>query len=265
MILARRDSFLHKLISPVLYIGPIIIFTIGAYYTLFKKVATLPPPEGKCAISVNWNGIVPGKSTRQEVINALGQPQKWGLERVQDVTYFYFTYQVARGMVADYVQDRIYFRPGGIVDWMEIVVADRDGSYHSINEGVELYGNVLDVVYINNNYDPRNKFQVDVLGGPDQLYVWSDCGVVLDTLPRCSSEMLNGTLGSVPNNDLSGKDLVFRFPNPYHVGGDPDPDVNNMVLMEILFPPTTYKAFTNSYMYKIPYGLWDDFVRELSC
>ncbi|MFZ6027933.1 MAG: hypothetical protein ACOYYS_09470 [Chloroflexota bacterium] len=191
----------------------------------------------------------------------MGRPTTKGIEKIQNEFFSYYAYQVDRGIAAGYVQDRIFFRSDGIVSWMEVVVADRDGSYHSILESVEQFGNVLDVAYLNNNYDPTNKSQMDVLAGPDQLYVWSNCGVVLDTLPNCSAETLNNST----NDDTRNKDLTFRSPEPHDTGGEPDPDVSNVVLMKFLFPPTTFDGFTDSYMYKIPFGLWDNYVRELNC
>jgi hypothetical protein len=56
---------------------------------------------------------------------------------------------------------------------MEIVVADRDGTFHAVSETIEQLGSTLDAIYLNSNY--RDNSYYDILGGPDQFYIWSEC------------------------------------------------------------------------------------------
>jgi hypothetical protein len=128
-------------------------------------------------VVLDWRGITPGESTRQDVINALGTPDHVGTKQFGDSRVSFYEHKVEGGVIAEFARDRVFFRSDEVVAWLEVVVADRDGTFHTVQEMIDQLGEVLDVVYWNNNYNPSSR-QFDVLAGPDQLYVWSECGLV---------------------------------------------------------------------------------------
>jgi hypothetical protein len=124
----------------------------------------LPTPEVACSETLNWHGIIPGKSSRQDVMNILGSPSQVGNEGFDNKSISFYAYKIESGIVSRYAQDRIFFRPDGIVDWIEEVVADRNGSFVSAQATINQISNTVDTAYLNSNYDPTNKFPIDVLG-----------------------------------------------------------------------------------------------------
>jgi len=242
-----------------------ISFLIVACVPVEEKEAR-PTPERSCSTTLNWHGIIPGRSTQQDVINALGTPPKTGTERFDQSDVTFYAYPVDGGVVAQFAKDRIFFGSDGIVDWLEVTIADRDGEFHAVRDMLDDLSNTLDTVYWNNNYRPASR-QFDVIAGPDQVYVWSECGLALNATGHCSSSEADRVLcpqrgeqtGSV--NPIS---LVLRYPNPFpQFSREPNPSVDNAVLMMFLFPPTSYEGFTKFYMQKIPFGLWYDFFQEI--
>ena len=227
----------------------------------------LPTPEAHCPMTLDWHGLVAGRSTRQEVVQVLGNPTRQGNQQFDGRRVSYYAYNLAGGSVASFAEDQVFFLPNGIVDWMQVVVADRDGEFHTVPELADQVGYTLDTVYWNNNYNPANQPQCDVLAGPDQLYVWSECGVILDVLPFCTPTASGGLKCSGVSNSLdqtsamSGP-LKLRQRSPDPVDGALDV-TNSTILMKILIPPTSYDGFKTTYMYKIPFGRWDDYVNKV--
>lgn len=217
-------------------------------------VVHLPQPERTCPTTITWHGLRPGMSTQQDVINALGQPSEKGFRRNGDNSFAFYSYKVIGGVVAEYATDRIYFRADWVVDWIEAVVGDRDGAYHTVAETSSEVGNILDIAYLNNNSSPYgtspDKIHPDVLAGPDEVYVWSECGIALDVI---QSEVISDV-------------LTARHPDPYDDTGKRSPKSNSIVLIKFLFIPTSYDGFKNYFMYKVPYSLgvsdkWDRYIR----
>lgn len=225
-----------------------------------QNTVGLPSPETKCQVDLSWHGLIPGQSTREEVVKQLGKPAEKGKLKFGDKKISYYAYKVNGGEISKYGFDRIFFRPDGVIDWMEIIEADRNGKFETVFETVLRLENTVDVVYTNNNYRPDSSFY-DVLGGPDQIYVWAECGLALDALYETYGQPFQV---NVPECDKSTQNnlcnLISRYPNPYNIGGDPSPAVSGIVLMKFYFQPTSYNGFTDFYMYKIPYGTWDEFL-----
>lgn len=231
-----------------------------------QDASYLPTPDSKCNAELSWNGLIPGKSTREDVERVLGTPIEKGKLKFQDRNISYYAYKVNGGEISAYARDRIFFRSNGLIDWMEIIEADRNGQFEAVFDTVVQLGNKVDTVYSNNNYRPLVTFG-DVMGGPDQIYVWSACGLALDALPssyspsfqadrqECKPANSSDTISDICN-------LVPQHPNPSYMGGQPGPDINAVVLMKFYFQPTSYKAFTETYMYRIPYGLWDEYLMK---
>ncbi len=252
-----------KTVSAIIGFGFLIVACATA-----TSPPPLPTPEVACPVALDWHGLVAGQSTRQEVVQALGNPLRQGSQQVDNRRISFYAYAVEGGSVARFVEDRVFFRANGTVDWMEVVVADRDGRFHAVQEITKQVGDTLDTVYSNNNYNPASHSQYDVLGGPDQLYIWSECGLVLDVLPYCSPTEVGGPKCVSASNSSSSRlpiseTLKLRQPSPYNIGGDAPPDVDNIILMKILIPPTSYAGFQQTYMYKIPFGLWDAYVHKV--
>lgn len=226
-----------------------------------QNIVTLPPPETECQVDLSWHGLIPGQSTREDAVKQLGEPTEKGKMKFGHKKISYFAYKVGGGEISKYGFDRIFFRANGVIDWMEIIEADRDGEFEMVFETVMQLGNTIDVFYTNNNYRPDSSFY-DVLGGPDHIYVWAECGLVLDTLSSTYSQPFHANVLECSKNEgVKNKlcNLVTRYPNPYNFGGNSVPDVSDIVLMKFYFRPTSYNGFTDYYMYKIPYRTWDEF------
>lgn len=229
-----------------------------------QRVA-LPPPEARCHQPVTWHGIKPGISTRQEVHSILGRPDASGVEWFNGGIILVDAYDIPTGDIAAHARDMIFFRADGVVSWIEAIVADRDGRFHPIQETVAQLGPKLDAVYANSNYRPGSG-QYDVLSGPDQLYVWSECGVAVNTLIGCFTDDLGeldcpGALVLLALVGTTSTNLTLRHPAPGSEGiiaGE-----GNVVLMKFLFEPTSYAAFEEHYRYNIPFGQWDIFLDDL--
>ncbi len=221
----------------------IVLITVSSCRS--NNIVNLPPPDKQCRASLSWHGLSPGKSTLSDTVKELGEPLKKEGFKFNDQYRSYYAYKVDNGKVADYVHDYIFFRPDGVIDWMEIVEADRSGKFETVYSTVLQLENQVDVVYTNNNYRPWITGIADINAGPDRIYVWSECGLLLDAI----------------GGDCK---LIVRNPAPAYVGeGEPAPNVNSIVLMKIYFQPTTYAAFTDYYMYKMPYGIWYKYLADI--
>lgn len=254
------SQLLKKL--PLLFLAfGILAISLVVSFCFANQDYDLLQPKTSCNVYTSWREIQPGKSSRQNVVNILGQPKETGIKSFGNKLFLFYAYTVEEGVIADYAMDKIFFHLNGIVAWMEIVVGDRNGTYHRLADYTSELGYTLDTIYMNNNYDLLRK-QIDVLGGPDQLYIWSDCGLALDILPYCSL-LDNEDIECSFDVDDSSNSFRLRYPNPYNVGGEPPPNLNGVVLMKFFFPPTTYDGFADYYMDKIPFGLWDDYIKKL--
>jgi hypothetical protein len=229
---------------------------------------TLPHPESVCAAELNWQGLVPGRSTQQDVVKALGNPTSTGSARFDDRQFSFYTYAVEGGRVSKYVSDRIFFEQDGVIDWIEVVVADRDGQFHPAQEILGELGNTIDTAYLNSSYNPSASIPHDVLAGPDELYIWSACGLALDIHNFCFPAQ-DGKLRCITPE--SGTNLgrgittavTLRNPNPRPFLDDAVYGSEHAILMKFLFRPTTYQGFLDYYIVKIPYGIWWEYLRNV--
>lgn len=228
----------------------------------------LPRPESVCRVTLNWRGILPGLSTRQDVINVLGNPTSTGNRKFGDQQLSFYTYVVEGGKVSNFVRDNIFFGQDGIVDWIEAVVADRDGRFHPAQEVISELGSTIDTAYTNSTYDPSRSFQYDVVSGPDELYVWSECGLALDIHGACFPSQ-EGSLRCISPEDRlkPGKGIAtsVTLRNPYPTPFDTNIALGseNAILMKILFRPTTYQGFLDYYRSKIPFLIWEDYLHKV--
>jgi hypothetical protein len=225
---------------------------------------SLPAPERLCPVTLNWHGIQPGKSNQQDVIKNLGQPARTGRIKIDDSQEVsFFAYSIKGGRVSEFAQDRVFFRPDGIVDWVDEMVADRDGIFHSVQETVNQLGSTLDTGYVNSNYHPSVP-RYDIMTGPDQIYVWSECGLALDVVNPCLVSKQDCLLTEDNNKPVQGitPTLAMRYPSPYR-GREPNLNANNIVLMRFLFSPTSHEGFKEFYLLKVPYGLWPTKLQNL--
>jgi hypothetical protein len=218
---------------------------------------------------LGWHGLSPGKSTQSDTIKELGEPLEKGMLKFNDQYRSYYAYRVGSGKIADYVHDYIFFRPDAVIDWMEIVEADRSGKFETVYSTVLQLGNQVDAVYTNNNYKPWITGVGDISAGPDRFYIWSECGLILDALgsnyrSAFQDNNLQCKLDTDSTNSNGACQLIIGNPAPAYLGeGEPAPNVNNIVLMKIYFQPTTYTAFTDYYMYKMSYGFWYKYLSDI--
>ena len=236
---------------------------------VFIEPVLIPPlPDRSCPIVVDWRGVLSGQSTRQDIVNLLGKPDRRGFRWLPNRKFSpYYSYDVLSGSIAKFAQDRIFFRSDGTVDWVEAIIADRDGGFHSVQETVDQLGSTLDIVYANNNYNPFLRYQYDVLAGPDLIYVWSECGLAMIDLPCCSPIGEKDKLGCPEQSESDETPssicgLTLRQPNPFPGARVPSIRLDAAVLMRFQFPPTSYEGFVEYYMYKIPYP--SDFGMDIS-
>jgi hypothetical protein len=241
----------------------LFIVSIFVVYANKESAIQLPLPTYTCNSKLNWHGLIPGQSNRDDVLNTLGEPTTRGRFKYEDSNISYFAYKVNGGEISKYTMDRIFFRSNGIVDWMEIAAADSNSGFTSLFDTVLQLGSNVDVIYTNNNYRPSNNF-IDVLFEPDRIYVWSECGLALDVLPSTYSPLLQVNQKECNTDEERIKsdmcNIIPRHPTPYNFIDEPEPDVNSLVLMKFYFQPTSYNAFAQYYMYKIPYGMWNKFL-----
>jgi hypothetical protein len=261
----RHLSLLHKTICFISKFGMVLISLslLVQMCLIGRKDTELPQPDEICPNIQDWKGIVPGKSTWMDVLKILGLPRSIKISNLNNDFVPIFTYKIREGSVKDFAEDKIFFHWDGTVDWLEVVIADRYGDFQHLSEIVNQVGNTIDTVYFNNNYVSSNKLQIDVLFGPDQVYVWSKCGLVVDILPDCSALILNN--GSVSIEQSNNSTMLVRYPNPFHFGVDPTLDTDGIVLRKFLFTPTSYITFVNSYLKKIPYGSLETYIKGLKC
>ena len=232
----------------------ILLGTISASCGWLKQSEKLPAPVLLCSGKMDWYGITPGISTYQEVLDRLGTPIERGVEEFSDgQRIHYYSYPVNGGIISEFVQHRIFFRPDGIVDWIEEITADVDGKFHTLQEVVDIFGDELDIVYPNNDYNPYVRYQYDIHGGPDQVLAWSECGLAVLVLWEEWENM--------GQNDSAKQILTVRHPDFYDFSGT-IPNLTSNVMMNFIFQPTTFDGFVKHYMYKIPYGLWDDYLER---
>lgn len=249
----------HQLTKLIFWTGCICIFLTSCEP---KKLDYQFPATGKkCPIEIEWMGLQPGKSSQEDVLRIFGEPESKG-----KTTFYsgesipYFAYK-ASGDVSSFARHRIFFSPNKKVYWIEAIVGDRDGRFHTVDETVDLLGNKLDTIYDNNTLDPFAEYQIDILSGPDTVLVWSECGMVLLALPSVVIGE-NGKLLHKPISKESGNILSLTYPNvmPSRI---PVSDLNAVVLMEFIFEPTTFENFMEVFSYKIPYGLGSDYLRNI--
>ncbi len=219
-------------------------------------------PIYTCPKSLDWKTINPGVSTRQQVIEILGKPAQKGRIKFPDKAISYYGYPIEGGIIAKYAQHRIFFRSDGKVDWIEEIVADSDGDFHTVQETVDQVGATLDTVYNNSDRDWFTEFQYDIIDGPDQIYVWSECGLallVLRDITRSGPNELAFSPASIDDPQI----LTLRIPDLF-ASALPVKDLNRVVMMKFLFQPTNFIGFLELYIYRIPYGPWDEFLKGRS-
>jgi hypothetical protein len=210
--------------------------------------SALPAPDFACQQSLDWRGIVPGESTRRDVVRILGKPARKGRERYVDGRVSFYAYRVEDGAMAGLAEDRVFFGRDGVVAWIEVSVADRDGQIHTIDEITEQLGTTLDQVYVNNDYRLPNQY--DAHAGPDNIYVWAECGLAVGA----------GLLERV--DQPSTTSLVIRHPVPAEDLFTPTPRMEDMVFFKFFFPPTSWTGFEEFYKDKVPFYvhyIWSEY------
>jgi len=222
---------------------------------------SFPPSNAICPVSLDWKSIQPGKTTRQDVLHLLGKPDEQGTTKYVDGSVIpYFAYKIEGGEIARYMQHRIYFRSDGKVDWIEVIVADYDGKFHPVREVIDQLGDTLDTVYNNSTNNPFANFQIDVKFGPDQIYVWSECGMALVAM----NDIKLSSTGELDYSPVDFHDpliLNYRYPEFSH-SDYPVKDLDRLMMMKFLFSPTTFENYLEKYSFRIRFGLWDEFLRN---
>lgn len=213
--------------------------------------SSLPTPEFACQRTLDWREIVPGESTKRDVVRIVGKPSRKGSERYIDGRVSYYAYEIEDGAMAGLAEDRIFFGRDDVVAWIEATVADRDGQTHTIEEVADQLGTTLDQVYVNNNY--RLPGQYDVHSGPDDIYVWAECGLAVSAVS--------------PAVDVSFTDpgLTVRHPMPTEFLQAETPSLDAEIMFKFFFPKTSFSGFDEFYRNKVPFYLiyiWKGYEQE---
>lgn len=243
------------MIFRVLYI--VLLAACTAQEPVGRDLIHLPLPILTCQQeNVEWNGLVAGESTRQQVLDVLGQPDKDQIVQRVNIKIQMYAYDVNSPFLQTFpnVKHRIYFRSDDVIDWMEIVVADTDEAWHPIWEYGDNLGYEIDLAYFNNNSEYGF---IDVESLPEKIYVWSECGVALNAFPQCTGD-LQLYLQCEPvyeqNPDRAFSRRQFTQGVVPTVLAEPNP--NDIVMIKYLFPPTTYDGFGTYYGDLIPFDTW---------
>jgi hypothetical protein len=247
---AKSDdsNIVGRKVRPVLifksvFLGTILLTFIAliGYYaiSLFSSHPKLPLPEHTCTgTSASWQGVIPGQSTKADVKNLLGQPAEQGYSRVWERDFFLYPPIVA--FAGEKYGNIIVFHDDNVVDWLDLWVANADGEFHTVAEFVEQYGSTLDQVYVNGVLD---------MFGPDQVYVWSECGLAVTALhqgyvKRSEEEVLPLARLTL---EMDHDQLNLRYPvHPQHPV-QPNVNVDRIVIRKFLFQPTNFTSFEEFY------------------
>ena len=221
----------------------ILMILTGCYSSWSSNDLKLAAPESVCQTSlVSWNGIIPGQSTKADVEKILGEPADKGYSRRWQRDFFIYPPIVT--LVKTSYGNMIVFRDDNVVDWIDIWVSNSDGKFHAIAEATEQYGATLDQVYVSGAFD---------FFGPEQVYVWSECGIALTAVAdgyvkRSEEEILplNASIGT--------ENLRLSFRHPVHPEDiQPKPNVEHIIVRKFLFQPTNFASFEEFYAGQIPY------------
>jgi hypothetical protein len=198
------------------------------------------PPEIACqGAPASWQGIIPGQSTTTDVIETLGEPVQGRDTRV-------FLYPPIVFLVdGTSYGNTIAFNGAGIVDWIDVWVLDSDGEFHTVGEMARIYGTTLDRVYVNGRLG---------LSGPDQVYVWSHCGIAVTAVSegrvKHSEDEILPLAEAVEANQYQ---LNLRHPVHPQDPVQPTVDVRQIVVRRFIFEPTSYASFVEFYAKEIPF------------
>ncbi len=200
----------------------------------------LEPPEIACQETpVSWQGIIPGQSTTTDVIETLGEPVQG-----RDTRVFLYPPIVFLADGSSY-GNTIAFNGAGIVDWIDVWVLDSDGEFHTVEKMARIYGTTLDRVYMNGRLG---------LSGPDQVYVWSHCGIAVTAVSeeavKHSEDEILPLAEAVEANQYQ---LNLRHPVHPQDSVQPTVDVRQIVVLEFIFQPTSYASFVEFYAKEIPF------------
>jgi hypothetical protein len=222
------------------YLLAVTVLTLLAACSLpAGREPPLPSPDDMCPSAVDWNGLVPGESSRRDVLRILGEPSHRGREQFIDGRFPFYAY-LRPGMPATYLaEDRVYFGSDGHVSWIEVGVDYCNLPAYTIGRAAAELGQRLDRVYINNNL--RLPDQYDGQSGPDQIYVWTGCGVALSAIHA----------GEGPAR--ADGNLIIRYPVNPAADLQPLPSMEDVVVFRFLFRPTNWEGFQGSFQDKIPY------------
>jgi hypothetical protein len=150
--------------------------------------------------------------------------------------------------MAGLAEDRVFFGRDGVVAWIEVTVADRDGQTYTIEQITEQLGTTLDQVYVNNDYKLPDQY--DAHAGPDDIYVWAECGLAVGA----------GLLEQIDRPGTAS--LVIRHPVPADDLFVPTPKLEDEVFFKFVFPPTSWTGFEEYYKDRVPfymYYIWSEY------
>jgi hypothetical protein len=223
----------------------LVMVVAGCQRSTSSSGAKLAAPENACkAPPASWQGIIPGQSTKADVINTLGQPsvkeESWVKWRKDS-----FIYPPIKTLPGASYGDRIVFRNDGIVDWIDVWVSNVDGEFHTVAEDAQQYGCTLDRVYVGQVFD---------FSGPEQVYVWSECGIALTAVQAgLVKQSADEVLPLAELIEMDSDQLSFRHPVHPQASIQPRPNPQEIIIRKFIFQPTDFASFQKLYADQIPY------------
>ena len=223
-------------------------------YPTAGSVRAPAAPYRACAALSAWKGVVPGLSSREDVDRLLGTPLRQDGWLHQNTIFPFYEYGVHRnvGGIRSDLMDQVFFR-ADTVDWIEVVQDDSDGKVWRVKDVVSQLGPDVDVTYRNTNAGKWGDFQIDVLAGPTDVYVWAECGVALITMKEHDSPRSDITMRARFDRARHLANAPDVSDDEWHTSHSPPPNANDRIVMRFLFPPTTYTGFVALYESKVPF------------
>lgn len=224
-----------------------------------QDLPALPTPTAACHPLYDWGGMAPGKSTREDVDRLLGTPEVEGTIRSDEWGQLsYSGYPAGHTVFPDGIRHVVFFRADGVVHSIDVIVADRDGRFHPVQEIHNEIGMMPDTVYLNTDVQQSqgqpSGDAYDTHSGPDVVYVWAACGLAVTTLTVGEDHLASTdcrTEAQEHDADQSPEPVIAPLKTPQY--REPvTPNGCSAVMVEFLFQPTSYEGFVDFYMDSVP-------------
>jgi hypothetical protein len=228
-------------------------------------------PSRECPVTIDWQGIVPGVTQKDEVLRILGEPLRLDDSR-SDLLVAIFKEGIDNRMLESPGTTYIIFDESDTVIYINRSLVDED-RYYQIADFLILTGNTFDIIYANTTGNPYYKKEghgfSDFQVGFDQIWTASFCGLELDTIPFIVVDDL-GELKCKIGETEPTQSLAYEFSTLFKFDEDnfpllipsPMPQTSNYVQAVHYFPRIGYSAYWEKYSQldqPLLYSSWKEF------